>query len=224
MPEDYYSRKLSAGKLFRVYEAAPPRVRRYLQAEIDFVLSKTAAADLVLELGCGYGRVLKPLSRAAHDVVGIDTSQTSLLSARDYLKGIANCHLADMNAINLAFPDGVFDAVVCIQNGISAFHVDRRRLIIESVRVAAPGGTILFSSYAERFWDDRLEWFRIQSREGLLGEIDESETGRGVIVCKDGFTADTVGEEEFRALTAGLDVSVEITEVDDSSLFCIITR
>lgn len=224
MPEDYYSRKLSAGKLFRVYEAAPPRVRRYLQAEIDFVLSKTAAADLVLELGCGYGRVLKPLSRAAHDVVGIDTSQTSLLSARDYLKGIANCHLADMNAINLAFPDGVFDAVVCIQNGISAFHVDRRRLITESVRVTAPGGTILFSSYAERFWDDRLEWFRIQSREGLLGEIDESETGRGVIVCKDGFTADTVGEEEFRALTAGLDVSVEITEVDDSSLFCIITR
>lgn len=224
MPEDYYSRKLSAGKLFRVYEAAPPRVRRYLQAEIDFVLSKTAAADLVLELGCGYGRVLKPLSRAAHDVVGIDTSQTSLLSARDYLKGIANCHLADMNAINLAFPDGVFDAVVCIQNGISAFHVDRRRLITESVRVTAPGGTILFSSYAERFWDDRLEWFRIQSREGLLGEIDESETGRGVIVCKDGFTADTVGEEEFRALTAGLDVSVEITEVDGSSLFCIITR
>jgi SAM-dependent methyltransferase len=224
LPEDYYSRKLSAGKLFRVYEVAPPGVRRYLQAEIDFVLSKTVRADLVLELGCGYGRVLKPLSRAAHDVIGIDTSQTSLLSARDYLKGITNCHLADMNAINLAFPDGVFDVVVCIQNGVSAFHVDRRRLITESVRVAAPGGTILFSSYAERFWDDRLEWFRIQSREGLLGEIDESRTGRGVIVCKDGFTADTVGEEEFRALTAGLDVPVEITEVDRSSLFCIITR
>jgi len=125
-----------------------------------------------------------------------------------------------MNAAELGFADSVFDAVVCIQNGISAFKVDRLQLVQECVRVAKPGGIVLLSSYSPCFWEDRLEWFELQAAEGLLGEIDREATGNGVIICKDGFRADTIGPEEFASLAAELDLEAEIYEVDGSSLFC----
>jgi len=65
-----------------------------------------------------------------------------------------------------------------------------------------------------------LEWFQLQSDAGLLGEIDVEKTGDGVIVCKDGFRATTVGPEEFLSLTSDLYAETKIVEVDESSLFC----
>ena len=177
----YYSESLSAERLRLCYELAPPRVQRYLQAEIEFALSRIAPPDLVLELGCGYGRVLTRLIGAARIVVGIDTSPDSLRLARELIGDAPACRLEQMDATAMTFPDHAFDVVLCIQNGISAFGVDHRTLFDEAIRVTAPGGTILFSSYSPRFWDDRLEWFRIQSAHGLLGEIDEKATGDGVI-------------------------------------------
>ena len=55
----YYAEKLSADRLRLCYEIASPRIKRYLTAELDFVLDKLKSTHVVLELGCGYGRVLQ---------------------------------------------------------------------------------------------------------------------------------------------------------------------
>lgn len=220
----YYKEKLSALRLQQVYEIAPPRVRQYLEAEVNHIIEKTRPGDLVLELGCGYGRILPALAAKAGFVIGIDNSLASLHKGKEWLGDIANIRLAAMDAARPAFPPGIFDVVVCIQNGISAFHVDRRNLIRESITITKPGGKILFSSYSHKFWRDRLEWFYMQADAGLLGEIDEEKTGAGKIVCKDGFTADTVDEEQFRELTAGFAVQTIISEIDESSIFCELTE
>lgn len=216
----YYSQKLSAENLRLCYEIAPPRVKRYLEAEIEFVLTRIRPFDWVLELGCGYGRVLESLVGKAQAVVGIDASYESLRLARKMMRANPFCHLLDMNAVQLGFRNQQFDIVACIQNGISAFHVDQKSLIREAVRVTKSGGRTLFSSYSEAFWQDRLEWFQIQADHGLIGEIDYDATGGGVIVCKDGFKATTVGPDEFRRLATDPDIAAEITEVDGSSIFC----
>jgi 2-polyprenyl-6-hydroxyphenyl methylase/3-demethylubiquinone-9 3-methyltransferase len=195
-------------------------VVRYLEAEIEFVLARIATSSLVLELGCGYGRVLERLAPAARAVTGIDTSLESLRLARTGLRHLSSCSIAVMNAVALGFADQSFDLVACIQNGISAFGVDRRQLLREAIRVTRPNGRVLFSSYSAGFWEERLEWFRIQAAHGLIGEIDAEATKEGVIVCRDGFRAGTVGPGEFRELLSGCPAAPEITEVDGSSLFC----
>jgi 2-polyprenyl-6-hydroxyphenyl methylase/3-demethylubiquinone-9 3-methyltransferase len=220
--KDYYSKKLSAGRLRQVYEIASPRVKQYLDAEIDFVLERIAPGDRVLELGCGYGRVLEKLIARVTPVFGIDTSLDSLLQAKQ-APGGSNYRLAVMNAVHIAVGADCFDVAVCIQNGISAFNVNRKDLMAEAVRITRPGGTVLFSSYADLFWPERLAWFRRQAARGLLGEIDEEATGNGVIVCKDGFQATTVGPEDFKTLAAKLGILPEISIVDESSVFCKIT-
>ncbi|TAK65163.1 MAG: class I SAM-dependent methyltransferase [Bacteroidetes bacterium] len=217
---DYYSRHLSADRLQRVYEIASPRVKQYFEAEISYAQQKIQPNDMVLELGCGYGRVLPSLAHCARLVVGIDTSLSSLMLGQKLLKGYSNCLLLQMDASKLSFLDATFDIVLCIQNGISAFHVDQRKLIQESIRVTKPGGSLLFSSYSEKFWQYRLEWFQRQSDEGLLGEIDYERTKNGLIVCKDGFTATTVTGEQFLALAKDLPVESKIIEVDDSCIVC----
>jgi SAM-dependent methyltransferase len=216
----YYTEKLAGERLRACYDAAPPAARAYLEAEIEFVLARTSPSDSALELGCGYGRVLQRLLPRVRALAGIDTSLQSLGLARVLLGGRPSLHLLAMDAARLAFRDRSFDLTLCIQNGICAFGADREALFREAVRVTRPGGTILFSSYSERFWPDRLEWFEAQAARGLIGPIDFDATGNGVIACKDGFRSGTLGPEGFTALAAALGLEPVIQEVEGSSLFC----
>ncbi|NWF96078.1 MAG: class I SAM-dependent methyltransferase [Candidatus Thorarchaeota archaeon] len=212
---DYYGARLAASRLRRCYQIASPRVQQYLNAEIDHVLERLGESKDVLELGCGYGRVLARLKNSARRVVGIDTSLASLLDGR----AAGEYGLAQMNAVSTGFIDRCFDVVVCIQNGISAFRVDPSHLIRESVRITRAGGLCLFSTYSEKFWQERLDWFKAQADEGLIGEIDWKRTHDGVIVCEDGFEAKTFSREDFFRLGSATGQEFKLVEVDDSSLF-----
>ena len=217
--DGYYARKLSAERLRRCYALASKRVQRYLLAEIECVLERITPEHSVLELGCGYGRVLQHVAPHGKVVVGIDTAFDSLCMAKDIVQ-YPSCTLFQMDAGMLGFSSHCFDVVICIQNGISALNVDPEALFTEACRVTRPGGKMLFSSYSEKFWDDRLEWFRIQARNGLIGEIDEHRSGNGTIICKDGFEATTVSPDDFLSLSSSLGLAAHIFEVDDSSIFC----
>jgi len=215
----YYEEKLSAYKLLKSYEITTPRIKQYLNEEIRFVISNLRGTDSVLEFGCGYGRAMKAVSPFVSMIVGNDISRGSLKLAKQYMKLHQNYRIVRMDASNMAFHPCTFDAVFCIQNGISAFGVDKKSLIAESIRITRNNGIILFSSYSPKIWKDRLDWFRKQSQIGLLGEIDDEKTRDGTIVCKDGFRATTVSCNQFIELFDEFGLSASITEVDESSIF-----
>ena len=218
--QGYYSTKLSGDRLQQCYELASTRVKQYLEAEIEFVLSRLRPTDSVLELGCGYGRVAFRLADVAARVVGIDTSSESLTLARQLARPESRCLFLQMDASALTFGDGTFDVVVCVQNGICAFALDAVRLVREALRVTRPGGRVVFSSYSAGFWPERLQWFESQAAAGLVGPIDYDQTENGTVVCKDGFRAGTYSTEAFRGLCCRLGVEPAVTTVDNSSVFC----
>ncbi|HUS87445.1 MAG TPA: class I SAM-dependent methyltransferase [Bacteroidales bacterium] len=217
---NYYSNLLNSNKLQRCYEIAPVRVKQFLETEIAFVLNKISQNDIVLDLGCGYGRVAIRLSEKAKKVVGIDISKDNIQLAKKIAGNNVDYEFYTMDAIDLKFDDNFFDTVICVQNGISAFNVNPLTLIKESIRVTRKGGTVLFSSYSEKFWDERLKWFQIQAEHKLIGEIDYKLTKNGVIFCKDGFKAITYSGQEFLELASGFNVQTQIHEIDNSSIFC----
>lgn len=216
----YYREKLSANRLLRCYLAAPRRIKQYLDAEIEFVISSLESRHVVLELGCGFGRVMREVSPSVSWMIGNDISKENLELAKSYMGNCRNYAVFLMDASQTAFRPSTFDAVFCIQNSISAFGVDKNRLIAESIRVTREGGVILFSSYSPKIWRPRLGWFRKQSQLGLIGEIDEEKTRDGTIVCKDGFKATTVSSSQFLELFAENGLEASITEVDESSILC----
>ena len=220
----YYAARLSGSRLQRCYELAPPRVQQYLESEIRHVIERIGPDDAVLELGCGYGRVTVRLAERARSVVGVDVAEESLSLARTLAGPDTRCEFVLMDALHMTFGDGSFDVVVCIQNGICAFGVPPKVLLWEALRVARPGGRLIFSTYSEAFWEDRLSWFELQSSAGLLGPIDRRATGDGVIVCEDGFRAGAATRRELEELCGELGLTANITEVDGSSFFCEVSK
>ena len=215
----YYRTGLAGEYLRRCYEISPPRIRQYLRAELDHVLARIPRGARVLDMGCGYGRVIPRLLERAALVVGIDNSCRSLELGAALLRPTVGAHLIGMDASALGFCDGSFDVIACIQNGISAFRADRGLLLAEALRVTLPAGIALFSTYAPAIWEERLDWFRRQSEAGLIGEIDWERTREGVIACRDGFLATTPTAAELLGLARGLPARAAIVEVDASSLF-----
>lgn len=216
----YYIDSLSGYRLKLCYDLAPPRVQRYLNEEIDFVRERISPGDLVLELGCGYGRVLNELLPATDFLIGIDNSLISLQFAKKTYLKLNYPNLFCMDAKKLGFRENKFDLVFCIQNGISALAIKPTLLIHEALRVTKPKGKLLLSSYSDKFWDARLKWFQIQASHGLIGEIDYNLTKEGIIICKDGFKATTFNHNQFEKLLSKIGKEYKTFEIDESSIFC----
>lgn len=220
--DNYYAESLNSQKLFQVYETAIPRVAQYLQAEIDFVKQRLTSTQRVLELGAGYGRIVKELAPCCASIVGMDISEESVELGRAYLQSCPNASMVAMDVHQMHFPEP-FDVVLCVQNGLSAMRADHT-VIQKILDIVVPGGTAYFSTYSANFWDFRLKWFEEQAAKHLLGEIDYTQTGNGVIVCKDGFKAMTHSPEDFEKIGKDSGYPHQIQEVDGSSLFLIIQK
>lgn len=220
---EWYARNMNAANLEEVYRTRLPRVRQYLDAEIGFVRGFLSGRERVLELGAGYGRIVKELAPLAASVVGIELSEASVAFGREYLKNVPNAELKEMDAHRLGLAVE-FDVVLCLQNGLSAMKGEPLNLVRQALSVLLSGGRALFSSYSPKFWEHRLAWFREQVRKGLLGEIDEERTQKGTIVCVDGFEATTFSRGDLEALGEAVGCGYRLEEVDESSLFLILTK
>jgi 2-polyprenyl-6-hydroxyphenyl methylase/3-demethylubiquinone-9 3-methyltransferase len=222
--EEYYSDHLSGQRLKQCYDLASERVLQYLAAETNFVKNYLQPGMRVLELGCGYGRALAELIPTNAKLFGLDIALANLQYCRVSLSQLDSCHLFQMSAAVTGFQSNSFDIVFCIQNGLSAFKMPPNKLILETMRLVKPGGTALFSSYSQNFWDYRLDWFIRQSRAGLVGAIDYNKTKNGIIHCKDGFTATTFSEADFTDLCSDMFLLCKTHEIDNSSIFCEVTK
>jgi len=95
----------------------------------------------VLEIGCGIGRLLRPLAGRVARAVGVDVSAEMLARARDYCEGLPNVEL-ELTDGGLDFlPDAGFDFVF---SHIVFQHLPRKayteRYFREAFRLLAPGG------------------------------------------------------------------------------------
>ncbi len=115
------------------------------------------ANDLVLEIGCGIGRVGKVLSGQCLHWFGADISGGMLRHAATRLKGIPNARLVELSTVGLQeFPAEAFDLVYCTIVFMHLFEWDRYRYVEEAFRVLRPGGRCYFDNYpldSKQGWD-----------------------------------------------------------------------
>lgn len=221
---NYYSEKLGANSLVKVYDTDLPRISQYLKSEIDFVRDRINGKRNVLELGCGYGRIMKELAPSVETLTGIDISAESIELAKTYLSDSPNCHVIQMDAMKINLPSN-FDVVLCLQNGLSAISSGAPFTFMgQCLQLLVPGGKAYFSTYSSKFWEHRVDWFKEQANKGLLGQLDEELTRDGNIVCVDGFRATTYSEGDLIDMARKTGYRYELVEVDQSSLFLIVER
>ena len=141
---NYYAEKLNSQNLFKVYETKIPRVKQYLDAEISFVRENMIGNERVLELGAGYGRIVKELAGNCKSIVGIDISDESVVLGREFLKDVPNADIMVMDVNNLNFKQK-FDTIICLQNGLSAMRITSQEMIEKILETAAKSFLVLIA-------------------------------------------------------------------------------
>lgn len=136
--------------------------------------------SLVLETGCGGGRLLEPLSRhrPGLTVVGMDLARSSLLPlARNFPGWLVQ---ADVSA--LPFRDGAFDAVVCRHVLGHLPEPGRKAAASEMLRVLKGGGSLFFEGFSTG-----------DARFGKGCRVEPATFERGDGTWQHYFTAEEVG-------------------------------
>ena len=133
--------------LARLYDTFP------FAADLPLYLDLAAVeGGRVLEVACGSGRVLVPLARAGHQVVGLDASPHMLALARDKLAAAGPAVAAraqlvqgDMRSFALDGEDGAPFALAIVAVKSFAYLVDRDAQLGALATIAAhlrPGGLL----------------------------------------------------------------------------------
>lgn len=121
--------------------------RRHLAARqeelVHRFLGTPAAGSVVLDAGCGYGRILRrildeaPASRA----VGIDSSASMIRETQARLQSRFAGARAELESI--PFADATFDYIVCV--GVVMHVRNDEAALHELARTLKPGGTLVLS-------------------------------------------------------------------------------
>jgi SAM-dependent methyltransferase len=134
-----------------LYDAVPAYAAR---RDVQFYLAQAARAKgPILELGCGTGRILIPLARAGHTVVGLDGSAAMLEQCAaklrdepDDVRARVTLHEGDARDFDL---DRRFDLVIApfrvLQHLVAV--EDQLRLLAAVGRHLAPDGRFVFDVF-----------------------------------------------------------------------------
>lgn len=113
-----------------------------LESELRRVPAAERSGWKALEIGCGPGRLMKPMSRHFAEIHGVDVSDEMIALAKEKLRGIPNAfpHATDGASLS-QFADGTFDFAY----SYAVFqHIPTREVVYQYLnelnRVLKPGG------------------------------------------------------------------------------------
>jgi SAM-dependent methyltransferase len=124
------------------FYATATEVINSLESELRRAPAPQRSQWKALEIGCGPGRLMRPMSRHFAEIHGVDVSDEMIALARERLRDVPNAHPHVTDGASLGeFPDGSFDFVY----SYAVFqHVPSRDVIAaymrETHRVLKTGG------------------------------------------------------------------------------------
>lgn len=183
-------------QVLAAYESLGKKYLDYRQAlksdtYVKMFLRKLGKNSSVLDVGCGVGiPVDDVLTKAGHEVMGIDLSPSLIKLARKNVPG-ASYQVFDMR--NLSFGEYEVQGLVCLY---AIFHIPRseHKKMIETFASFLPVGGWMLISMGDRAYEGEHEMYGLVSYSSQWGSVENRR-----IVESAGFRIDF---EEF-AMSSG---------------------
>ena len=129
----------------------------FRKAKVQFVhelvkwsgLDKLPKGSTILDVGCGIGGSSRILAKYyGFNVTGITISPVQVKRARELTPSGLNCNFKTMDALDLKFEDGSFDAIWSVEAG--AHMYDKAKFADEMLRTLRPGGYMALADWNSR--------------------------------------------------------------------------
>lgn len=157
---------------------------RRTAARTEQILESTTGLrpdDVILEIGCGVGRVGTVLAPRCKHWIGTDISGKMVRHAQERLAAFDNITVVELSTVGLAeIPDASVDLVYCTVVFMHLYEWDRWQYVKEAFRVLKPGGRCHFDNMAigsEHGWQMLLAGaaFPLDRRPAHLSMVSSGE-------------------------------------------------
>ncbi|HZN10396.1 MAG TPA: class I SAM-dependent methyltransferase [Blastocatellia bacterium] len=168
-------------------------VERLILADLDLLTQGRDPGSLrLLEVGCGLGRLTRPLARIFGEVCATDVSAEMLRQARARLAGVGNVTFHETDGLDFApLPSEHFDVV------FSAYvfrHVPSAEVIYlnlcDAFRVLKPGGALKFQANTLTTFDygevEKDTWVGASFPEAAIRRFAQEKGAQLISICGGG--------------------------------------
>ena len=162
--------------------------------DVEFLLACLGTTPkLILEIACGSGRVLVPLAKAGHTVVGLDMDEAMLGKIPAKAKGLDNIIWRTGDAITDDWGTG-YDVVVIAGNFLMNIVSEEgpeqaQQILLEKAKHALKSGGMLYIDYNHTFYPE--QWY-VHPGERVIWEGTDSQVTSGrMLLCDSTYDAAT---------------------------------
>ncbi len=139
----------------------------YLHVRAEFFKDiKLRGEEVVLDLGCGTGKLLSDIINLSNLAIGIDLSRRMLSVAKGRLRKHQNFDVILCDGEVLPFRDSVFDLILCIE---TIEHIQSPLIMLHEVARSLKLGGLLYLTTPNRLWNPvhhLAEIMKIKVKEG----------------------------------------------------------
>jgi 2-polyprenyl-6-hydroxyphenyl methylase/3-demethylubiquinone-9 3-methyltransferase len=144
----------------KIHKNLTPEIKEYLLLEEKQILSCINSQDAVLNVGCGYGRILNLLKTNCVKIIGIDISEDCVKKCKKKFKNSRNTSVSKIDISNTNFESNYFDKIILDFNFLGNISKSQREKSLEEIRrILKPKGKILGSVYSEKSLEQQLRLY-----------------------------------------------------------------
>ncbi|MCX6815599.1 MAG: methyltransferase domain-containing protein [Candidatus Aenigmarchaeota archaeon] len=185
----------------------PVDYQKYLQKEEDLIVNFLKPDDMVLDVGCGIGRLIPKVAPLVKSYVGVDINWSYLKDAKKIASKYKNARVLhfDANKLSKKFGKDVFDKVICAFNTMGCIP-DGTAVIREISKVVSK--SMMFSINSRGSLRKRIKYYKLLGIDYTVDEKTET------IYSKEWESVRAYNKEEIKDLCKGSEFHVrKITPV-----------
>ncbi|MBW2964575.1 class I SAM-dependent methyltransferase [Candidatus Woesearchaeota archaeon] len=201
----------------RAISLPSPALKNLLDAEVEFLKRMIEPGRSVLEVGCGFGRLLIGICDRCRIVAGIDFSRSLLDKARQQLSIFNNTSLHEMDASSLSFSDESFRYTICMENTFGNMPGMELRVLSEMKRVTKKGGMIILSVFSEKARDMQVENY-------LMAGLTCIRDAGNAVTTNEGLFSRRFSKDEILRLFSSIGLDCSITSLCPENYVVVASR
>ncbi len=199
-------------------------LRRYMRAEARFLAKAGGKGKVFIDLGAGYGRLEKLLSRNAKQVIAIDINEDELSELRNRAARLGNVLVikGDVTKLSAALKEIPDDAIFLIaQNTLGTIKGGHMKVLRELKKVSKGQHGIILSLFRQPALEEQGIGM-YTSLKTMVGKPDFSKTDfkKGVFVTKNGYKSKWWTDKEIKQIKAYFGGCV-VSEVIDPAFWIV---